>query len=102
MEEKTIKNIPAIPFATMFGAISAVIGLIVGIIMAIFSTAIMSMIPTGTGIPLTGFGIIFGIGSIIILPIIYFISGFIGGLIFAVIYNFLAPRIGGIKLLFEE
>jgi hypothetical protein len=35
---------------------------------------------------------------IIIWPIMAFILTFIGAAIVAIIYNFLAPRIGGIKL----
>lgn len=35
-------------------------------------------------------------------PIIMFVSGLIQGLIVAVLYNFLAPRIGGIKVYFQE
>lgn len=102
MEEKTIQNIPAVPFALMLGAIAAIIGLIVGIIFAIASTAMMSMISSTYGIDVTGWGILFGAASIIIMPIICFIGGLIEGLIVAVIYNFLAPRIGGIKLRFKE
>lgn len=102
MEEKTIQAIPAVPFAVMLGAISAVIGLIVGIIYAVAFGAIMSMIPTIEGINLGGLGVLFGLGAIIIMPIICFIVGLIEGLIIAVIYNFLAPRIGGIKLRFKE
>jgi len=102
MEEKTIQNIPAVPFAVMMGAIAAVIGLIIGIIYAVAFSAIMSLIPTTTGIDLTGLGVLFGVGAIIIMPIIGFIGGLIDGLIIAVIYNFLAPRIGGIKLRFKE
>jgi hypothetical protein len=102
MEEKTIQAIPAVPFAMMMGAIQAVIGLIIGIIFAIASTAIMSMIPTIEGVDFTGFGVLFGLGAIIIMPIAGFIGGLIQGLIIAVIYNFLAPRIGGIKLRFKE
>jgi hypothetical protein len=101
MEEKTIKNIPAMPFAVMMGAIQAVLGFIAGIFVAIFATAILSMVPTD-GWNAAGLGIIFGVGAVIILPIIGFIGGLIEGLIMAVIYNFLAPRIGGIKLRFEE
>jgi len=102
MEEKTIKAVPAVPFATMYGAISGIIGLIAGIIMAISWASIMSMIPTTADVDLTGLGVIFGVGAIIVMPIAGFIGGFIQGLIMAVIYNFLAPRIGGIKLRFEE
>ncbi len=103
MEEKTIRAIPAVPFAVMMGAVAAVIGLIVGIIFAIGSTAILSLVNVpGSEIDLTGFGLLFGLGAIIIMPIAGFIGGLIEGLIIAVIYNFLAPRIGGIKLQFAE
>lgn len=103
MVERTIRNIPAMPFAVMMGAIQAVIGLIAGILMAVVSTAIMSIVSSAApDVDLTGFGVLFGVGAIIALPIIGFIGGLIQGLIIAVIYNFLAPRIGGIKLHFEE
>jgi hypothetical protein len=77
IEEKTIQNIPAVPFALMMGAILAVIGLIMGIIFALVFGSIMSMVPTGGLVDLTGFSILFGLGAIIIMPI----GGFIGGLI---------------------
>ncbi len=100
MEEKTIKNIPAVPFAVMMGAISAVIGLVVGIFWAVGFGAMMASIP-GAG-EVAGFAGILGVAMIIIMPIAGFIGGLIQGLIIAVIYNVLAPRIGGIKLVFAE
>jgi uncharacterized membrane protein YkgB len=105
MEGKTVIRIPAMPFALMYGAVSAVIGLIVGVFMAIFWTSIFSFttsIPGYTGPSWTGFGILFGVGAIVLFPIIMFVSGLIQGLIIAVLYNFLAPRIGGIRLYFQE
>ena len=48
------------------------------------------------------FSVLFGVGAIIIMPIIGFIGGLIQGVIGAVLYNFIAPRIGGIKLRFKE
>jgi hypothetical protein len=36
------------------------------------------------------------------MPILGFIGGLIQGVIVAVLYNFLAPRIGGIKIRFKE
>jgi hypothetical protein len=101
MEEKTITRIPPMPFALMWGAISAIIGLIAGIIAAIFWASLFSWIttiPNYTGPPLSAFGIIFGIGAVFIFPIAWFIVGLIQSLIFAALYNFLAPRIGGIRL----
>jgi len=80
-----------------------VIGVFVGIIYAVIFGAIFAAIPSSTtGVNLTGLGVIFGAGAIVVVPIIAFISGLIGGLILAVVYNFLAPRIGGIKVRFKE
>jgi hypothetical protein len=102
MEEKTIQAVPAMPFALMFACVSGVIGLLIGIIYAAVFGAIFTAIPSTPGINLSGLGILFGVGAIIIMPIISFIGGLIEGLIVAALYNFLAPRIGGIKLRFKE
>jgi hypothetical protein len=103
LEEKTIKYIPVVPVAIMLGLISAVIGLIMGIIFALSFGAIIPSIPTTNEVFDTNlFRILFGIGSIVLMPVMGFAGGFIHGAIVAVLYNFLAPRIGGIKLVFKE
>lgn len=103
LEEKTIRAIPVLPFSMMLGLISAAIGLIIGIIYALLFGAIMSSIPTTNEILNTSFfKLLFGVGAIILMPIIGFIGGFIQGVIVTVLYNFLAPIIGGIKLRFKE
>jgi ABC-type lipoprotein release transport system permease subunit len=104
VERKTITRIPAMPFALMYGAINAVIGLVMGVIFALFFVPIFTFAssqPGYTGPSLTAFGFIFGIGAIVTFPIGMFVSGLIMGLIFAGVYNFLAPRIGGIILYFQ-
>ena len=104
MNEKTIQSIPVMSFAMMLACIGAIIGLIVGVFYAIFFGAIFSAIPstTQTGVNLDFLKIIFGVGAIIIMPIFGFIGGLIQGFLYATLYNFLAPRIGGIKLRFKE
>jgi len=102
MDEKVVKRVYPVQFALMYGAVSAVIGVIIGLIVTLFSAGIITLIPASTvdvNAPLIG--IFIGVGSIIVIPIGLFIVGFIQGLIVAVIYNFLAPRIGGIKVVFE-
>ena len=104
MEPKTIARIAVLPFGLMLGSISAVIGVIMGIIFAAVFTPIFyysTSLPNYTGPSLSVFGILFGAGAIVIFPIAMFISGLIQGLIFAAVYNFLAPRIGGIILYFR-
>ena len=94
MEEKTIRAIPAVPLGLMMGAISAVIAFIAAVVMVLLMPAFRHQ---------TGFEWIGGFGGLwaLVVPIAVFIGGFIQGLIIAVVYNFLAPRIGGIKLHFE-
>lgn len=104
MTERTIQSIPVMPFALMLACIGAIIGLIVGIIYAVFFGALFSMIPIEpqAGIDLSFLRVIFGVGAIVMMPIACFIGGLIQGLLYAVLYNFLAPRIGGIRLRFKE
>jgi hypothetical protein len=106
MEEKTLQSIRVLPLALMSGLIGTAIGLILGIFYAILFGAIFSAIPPDT--VTTGifdfnlFRIIFGVAAIIVMPIIGFIVGLIQGALVAVLYNFFAPRIGGIKFRFKE
>ena len=104
MEEKTIQSIPVLSFALMYACISAIIGLFVGIFYALLFGAIFSSIPPSTtgGFNLGWLSLFFGVGSIIIVPIVSFIGGLIMAAIIALLYNFLAPRIGGVKVRFKE
>jgi hypothetical protein len=105
LEVKTISSVSVIQFAVMFGVISAIIGLAMGIIYAIVFGAVISAAPTSSEV-FTVIGgwlrVMLGVGAIVIMPIVGFAAGFIQGAIYAVLYNFLAPRIGGIQLSFKE
>lgn len=104
MEERTIQSIPVMPFALMYACISAVIGFVIGIFYALlFGTLFASIPPSATGgLDLGWLGLFVGVGAIIVMPIILFVGGLIMAAITALIYNFLAPRIGGVKVRFKE
>jgi hypothetical protein len=104
MEERTIQSIPVMPFALMYACISAAIGFAIGIFYALIFGAVFASIPSSTtaGFDLSWLGLFFGVGSVIIMPIISFIGGLIFSAILALVYNFLAPRIGGVKVRFKE
>jgi len=103
MEEKTIQSIPVMPFALMYACISAAIGFIIGIFYALIFGALFASIPsTTTGVNLGWLSLFVGVGSVIVMPIISFIGGLIFAAIAALVYNFLAPRIGGVKVRFKE
>ncbi|MFH2036946.1 MAG: DUF3566 domain-containing protein [Candidatus Zixiibacteriota bacterium] len=83
------------------GKISAIMyvifGLIVGAFFSVFSLFAAAFTDSGSE-----FGFIFGIGAIILFPIIYGIIGFFAGIITAFIYNAIAKAIGGLEVEFED
>ena len=79
--------------AFMVGLVTyAILGLIVGAIMACFSLV------KGAGTGGRQFGFVFGFGAIIFFPIVYGITGAICGGIGAAIYNLVAGWIGGLEM----
>ena len=88
-----LKKIGVLSLAKIFGLLYALFGLILGILFSLFSSI-------GFGVDETGS--YFGIGSILILPIMYGILGFIGGIITAYFYNLIADRIGGLEIEIEK
>jgi len=100
---KEIKSIPVVPFALMIGAISVVIGFLYALIFILPMSLLIGTIPTQgmEGMQFVGLGAGFGILMLIVMPIVAFIAGFIAYAIIALVYNVLAPRIGGIKLELE-
>lgn len=95
----TIKRIDPMSFAKISGALYAIMGLLIGAFLALMSMAGPGL---AGGMPKGGlFGMMFGVGAIIILPICYGLVGFIGTLIAAAIYNGLAKLVGGVVLFTE-
>lgn len=89
-----IKRIGVLSVGKMFLIVYALFGLIAGAIFTLVAITGLSM----SGESGAGAGILFGIGAIIILPIIYGVVGFISGIIFGAIYNIAARYVGGIEM----
>lgn len=111
-EIKKIKSIPVFDFSVIIALISAIVTFILGIIYFIvgyaalynLSTFIISLNNNTTAVVNSVAGSISAMGAlylIIIWPIMTFIMTFIGAAIVALLYNFLAPRVGAIKLELE-
>ena len=120
LEGDEVKNVPVVPFALILAGVMAIWAFIIGLILAAiivpFTTAISTLIPilanltanatnitpatlpTGSAVG-TG-GVLLAILLIIGLPIFVFVVGFIGHALAAIFYNFIIPRVGGIRLLF--
>jgi len=96
-----LKSVGVMSVAKVMGTLCALMGLIFGAIMALvaMSSAAMSL-PEGGEAPLPA--AFFGVGAVIILPIMYGICGFIGGIIMAALYNLVAGLVGGLEFNFES
>ena len=96
-----LKRVGVFSCAKVSGILYAALGLILGLLMSLFSLAVGSMMRQygeSGGI----FGAIFGVGAIIFLPIFYGVLGFLVGALMAWIYNLIASAFGGIEMEFED
>jgi hypothetical protein len=89
--------------AKVLGAVYAGLGLIFGFFFSLVGM-LQSMFLAGTdlGNGLAGFGFLFGIGAIVILPIVYGVMGFVVGALGAFIYNLVSGVVGGMELGLRE
>ncbi len=92
-----VRRVGVLSVARIFGIVSAVFGLLGGVLMTlVFSTGALPEAAQQD----PGMAWIAGMGAlaIVALPILYGIAGFIGGAIYAWIYNLAARFVGGIEI----
>lgn len=109
-EGNEIRSIPVVPFSLITSVIEAIWAFIIGLLIAAVLVPLAGMLGTmvplvanetvsaGVNASLGAFGAFGALFLIVGLPIIVFLVGFVCHALFAVFYNFLIPRIGGIKL----
>ena len=109
---KTVKSVPVFDFSLIVSVIALILSFIAGILYFIIgystiyqiSTIIISLKPETAAVVNSVAASITGMGAlylIIVWPIMAFIGTFIATAIAVLLYNYLAPRIGGIKLELE-
>lgn len=91
-----IKRIDALSAGKISGIIAAAIGLIAGLLFLLFGSMIAGLASQQEGSGLLAMG--GGIAGVILLPILYGVFGFIGGVIQAFIYNLAARFVGGLRI----
>jgi len=94
-----ITRVSPVSVAKVAFVLYAAIGLIIGAIVACAALLGATMAPHGDGSSM--FGAIFGVGAVIILPIMYGVFGALGALIGSAIYNVVASAVGGIEITVE-
>lgn len=89
-----VRRIEPMSAAKVGGMLYALLGLLIGVIFTLISFTGMGMGGAGMG----SYGMLFGAGAVIILPIVYGILGFCLAGISAAFYNIAAKLAGGIVL----
>jgi hypothetical protein len=90
---KEIVEVPVVQLAKVVGVVYAVLFFIIGIFYGLGAGVAASAVPN-FGVS----GVLLAILIIIVMPILGFITGFVESAIFALIYNWIVPRIGGIQV----
>ena len=90
-----IKRVGVLSCGKIIGFLYVLLGLVVGGFMTLFSL-LGSALSRGGGPGV--FSILFGVGAIVVIPLIYGTMGFLGGIVIASFYNFTASKIGGLEL----
>jgi hypothetical protein len=98
-----LKQIGVLSLARILGAIYAVIGLIVGVFFSLASAlgGLAASLAANTEEAAGALiAILFGVGAIIFVPLMYGLMGFLVGALMALFYNLLAGVFGGIEMTF--
>ena len=91
-----IRRFDVISVGKISGIIAAALGLIFALLFLLFGGVFgaVAQAQGGSGLPFAGMGLL----AIVVMPVMYGIFGFIGGVIQAAIYNFAAGFVGGIRI----
>lgn len=95
MAQQTVTSIGVLSLAKMLGVFYALLGLFFGGLLSLFSVMGAAI---GGGDSGGIAAMLFGVGAVIILPIVYGCIGFVGGLIAAPLYNLVAKIMGGLEI----
>ena len=92
-----VRRIGVFSAGKLLAALYAALGLVAGLFVSL-----ASLVGTESGMGgqhgAAPMGALFGVGAIVLLPLVYGVIGFLGGVIFAFLYNVAASVVGGIEL----
>jgi hypothetical protein len=89
-----VRRVGPLSVAKVAGVLYALMGLILGAFISLFSVVGSAFAPKDAG----AIGMLFGAAAVVALPIFYGILGFIMTLIMAALYNLVAGWVGGVEL----
>ena len=98
-----LKKLKILPFALFQGWLTTLLGLLCGIIYSFGGLLIDAGVSLGWlsgsywGTPGLSYGTVLAFGALIGMPLIFGVIGVAGGIVEAVLYNWISPWIGGFK-----
>ncbi|MCB1008384.1 MAG: hypothetical protein KDB94_05745 [Acidobacteria bacterium] len=95
-----VKRIEPMSLAKVMAMIYGGLGLIFGALFSLFAmvgSGLAAAAAEGGPVP-SYFGVVFGLGAVIVLPLLYGFFGFLGGLIVSGLYNATSKFTGGVQL----
>jgi hypothetical protein len=93
-----IRRVGVVSAGRIAGALYAVIGLITGCIVAMVSLLSANLAGTADGDMPSWLGPLFGVGAIVVAPILDGVMGLVIGALAAAIYNIVAGMAGGLEV----
>lgn len=95
-----VKRVGVWSAARLAGALYAAFGLLLGVILALFSLvgAGIASSAGGPDAPPAWMPIVFGVGGVIILPVLYGVMGLVATAVGAWLYNLFAGAVGGLEI----
>lgn len=97
---QSVTRIGPLSVAKMLAVTYAFLGLFFGGVISLFALMGAAVGGAAGGDSASGgiAAMLFGVGAVIILPVVYGCLGFVGGLIMAPLYNLVARVVGGIEI----
>jgi hypothetical protein len=95
-----LQRIGVLSGAKVFGALYAGMGLIVGCIFSLIAMLQGAILGANSEFGAMGgaFGMLFGVGAIVLFPLFYGVMGFLVGALGSFIYNLVSGFVGGLEL----
>jgi uncharacterized protein involved in cysteine biosynthesis len=96
-----LKRIGVLSVAKIVGAVYAVFGVLGGLFFMALSFLGAGIAAANEDVP-PFIGMLFGVGAIIILPVLYACMGFVFGALSAALYNLFSGMVGGIEVELQQ
>jgi uncharacterized membrane protein YdcZ (DUF606 family) len=90
-----VKRFGVLSVAKVYGALTAAMGLLFGLILALASAVGLGL-SEGNQPPFIA--ALFGVGAVVFLPVFYGLMGVVMGALSAALYNLFAGMVGGVKI----